>query len=98
MGDEKDELLAEGEDGGGEVKSFLEHLEDLRWTLIKSLTALVLAMIVCLVAGDRVASILERPLILANKNLPETSQVKLQFFDPAAPFIASLHFAFFGGI
>jgi sec-independent protein translocase protein TatC len=105
MGDEKDpvqevvqDVVQEEEDGGGEVKSFLEHLEDLRWTLIKSLTALVLAMIVCLVAGDKVFVILERPLTLANANLPPESRITLTFLDPAAPFMASLHFAFFGGI
>jgi sec-independent protein translocase protein TatC len=98
MADEKDELLSEEADGGGEVKSFLEHLEDLRWTLIKSLTALVLAMIVCLVAGDKVFWILSRPLTKANAHLPPESKVKLSFLDPAAPFLAALHFAFFGGI
>jgi sec-independent protein translocase protein TatC len=97
MADEP-EQLPEEEDGGGEVKSFLEHLEDLRWTLIKSLTALVLAMIVCLVAGNTVAWILERPLHLANASLPPESRIKLSFLDPAAPFMASLHFAFFGGV
>jgi sec-independent protein translocase protein TatC len=97
MGDEND-LPLEEEDGGGEVKSFLEHLEDLRWTLIKSLTALMLAMIVCLVAGDKVFWILQRPLALANAHLPPESRIKLTFLDPAAPFLASLHLAFFGGI
>lgn len=98
MGDENEELRAEEEDGGGEVKSFLEHLEDLRWTLIKSLTALMLAMIVCLVAGNRVAAILTRPLDQANKLLAKDAQVQLSYLDPAAPFLSSLHFAFFGGM
>jgi hypothetical protein len=39
----------EQEDEGGPVKSFLEHLEDLRWVLIKSLAALSVAFVVCLV-------------------------------------------------
>src|SRR5579862_6222197 len=98
MGDDNPELLPEEEDGGGEVKSFLEHLEDLRWTLIKSLTALMLGMIVCLVAGSTVASILEWPLTRANNLLPEKERIVLSFLDPAAPFLASLHFGFFGGI
>jgi sec-independent protein translocase protein TatC len=98
MADEPDELLAEEEDGGGEVKSFLEHLEDLRWTLIKSLTALTLGMLICLVAGSYVAAILVRPLHKANELLPKESQIQLSFLDPAAPFMAALHFAFFGGI
>jgi sec-independent protein translocase protein TatC len=99
MGEPHDpELLSEEEDGGGEVKSFLEHLEDLRWTLIKSLTALVLGMMICLVAGSTVAWILERPLTIANEMLAKENRIKLMFLDPAAPFMASLHFAFFGGI
>src|SRR6266511_138420 len=50
------------EDGGGPVKTFLEHLEDLRWMLIKSGTALLIGMIVCLYATDKVVSILKWPL------------------------------------
>ena len=50
------------EDGGGPVKTFLEHLEDLRWMLIKSGSALLVGMIVCLYATDKVVSILKWPL------------------------------------
>ena len=37
-------------DEGGPVKSFLDHLEDLRWVLIKSLAALGIGMLICLIA------------------------------------------------
>src|SRR5258706_13943495 len=47
---------------GGPVKSFLEHLEDLRWMLIKSLSALGVAFLVCLLAGNYFVAILKRPL------------------------------------
>jgi len=47
---------------GGPVKTFLEHLEDLRWVLIKSLVALGVGMLICLIGGDRVVDILKRPL------------------------------------
>ncbi|PYK57511.1 MAG: hypothetical protein DME21_17080, partial [Verrucomicrobia bacterium] len=50
------------EDGGGPVKTFLEHLEDLRWMLIKSGAALLVGMIVCLYATHQVVTILKRPL------------------------------------
>src|SRR5436190_18507105 len=50
------------EDGGGPVKTFLEHLEDLRWMLIKSGAALLIGMIICLYATDKVVSILKWPL------------------------------------
>lgn len=50
------------EEGGGPVKSFLEHLEDLRWLLVKSGAALLVGMIVCLYATDVIVNILKRPL------------------------------------
>ena len=150
------------EDGGGPVKTFLEHLEDLRWMLIKSGAALLIGMIVCLYATDKVVSILKWPLKRAaliqighrqkvvvrfrdnvlfsfepstnrigpldlgtnrfviveiepvevgtnifleprvDKNPPPdalaASATDLMYIDPAAPFISSLHLAFFGGI
>ncbi|HUA64435.1 MAG TPA: twin-arginine translocase subunit TatC [Alphaproteobacteria bacterium] len=50
----------EGE--GGPVKSFLEHLEDFRWVLIKSLIALGLAMLICLMGANHVVGILKWPM------------------------------------
>ncbi|MBK9139542.1 MAG: twin-arginine translocase subunit TatC [Verrucomicrobia bacterium] len=53
----------EEEEGfGGPVKTFLEHLEDLRWTLVKSVSAILLAMLVCLVAGNQLVKLLSWPL------------------------------------
>src|SRR5215475_12131499 len=50
------------EDEGGPVKSFLDHLEDLRWVLIKSAVTLAVAMFVCLVAAPYVMAIIKCPL------------------------------------
>jgi sec-independent protein translocase protein TatC len=50
------------EEEGGPVKSFLEHLEDLRWVLIKSGVAAGVAMLACLLAGNYVIRVLEWPL------------------------------------
>ena len=150
------------EDGGGPVKTFLEHLEDLRWMLIKSGSALLVGMIVCLYATDKVVSILKWPLeraaliqvghkqkvlvklgeedvfsfqpatnhlgpldlgtnplvILQIEPVEEGTNIhfvahvekdpppgerarnatELVYFDPAAPFMSSLHLAFFAGI
>jgi sec-independent protein translocase protein TatC len=52
----------EEEEEGGPVKSFLEHLEDLRWVLIKSLAAAGVAMLACLLGGDLVVKVLVWPL------------------------------------
>ncbi len=50
---------------GGPVKSFLEHLEDLRWVLIKSVATVGVAMIVCFFGGNYVFKVLKLPLIKA---------------------------------
>src|SRR5206468_9329134 len=50
------------EDGGGPVKTFLEHLEDLRWLLIKSGAALLVCLIVCLYGVPQITWVLQRPL------------------------------------
>jgi sec-independent protein translocase protein TatC len=60
---------------GGPVKTFLEHLEDLRWVLIKSLVAVGIGMLVCLIAGDHVVKILKWPLSHATVRYPGTNQV-----------------------
>ncbi len=65
----------EEEEEGGPVKSFLEHLEDLRWVLIKSATALGVAILICLIAGNHVVQILKRPLAKARIAYPGTNQV-----------------------
>ncbi|HEY1787517.1 MAG TPA: twin-arginine translocase subunit TatC [Verrucomicrobiae bacterium] len=46
---------------GGPVKSFLEHLEDFRWVLIKSLVSLGVAMLICLMGANYVVAILKWP-------------------------------------
>ena len=150
------------EEEGGPVKTFLEHLEDLRWMLVKTGSALLVGMIVCLYATHFIVWILKRPLQQAalikvghtqralvrfdtstlftlelstnrigpldlgtnrlviiqaepvesgtnisvsfrvDKNPPEeavrASATDLVYFDPAAPFMSSLHLAFYGGI
>ena len=53
------------EEEGGPVKSFLEHLEDLRWVLIKSLATIGVAMVVCFFGGNYVFKFLKMPLLKA---------------------------------
>ena len=59
-GDNEPERPDEAE--GGPVKTFLEHLEDFRWVLIKSLVALFLGMLICLFAANHVVQIIKWPL------------------------------------
>jgi sec-independent protein translocase protein TatC len=53
------------EEEGGPIKSFLEHLEDLRWVLIKIAVAAGVAMLGCLLGGNYVIRVLEWPLTRA---------------------------------
>ncbi|HVF71639.1 MAG TPA: twin-arginine translocase subunit TatC [Chthoniobacterales bacterium] len=43
-------------------KPFLEHLEDLRWTIVKMAITLVVAMIVCFAFRSTLVHIMQRPL------------------------------------
>lgn len=63
------------EEGGGPVKPFLDHLEDLRWTLIRCAVSIVLGMTVCMVAGDKVIALLTWPLRQAQSSVASTNQV-----------------------
>jgi sec-independent protein translocase protein TatC len=69
MSDEPENLPAPVEvaevyedEGGGPIKSFLEHLEDLRWTLIRCSIAIALGIITCLSAGNFIIHLLTIPL------------------------------------
>ncbi len=64
----------EEEEGGGPVKPFLDHLEDLRWTLIKVVVSILMGMLVCLVAGNRLVAFLTWPLNHAQRMLPAAQQ------------------------
>lgn len=55
------------EEEGGPVKSFLDHLEDLRWVLIKCVVGVAILMLVCLIAAQQVLAIITWPLKRADK-------------------------------
>ena len=59
------------EAGGGPVKTFLEHLEDLRWTLIKCVSVVLISMLFCLVASNFLVSFLTWPLKHGDQNRAE---------------------------
>ena len=65
---------------GGPVKTFLEHLEDFRWVLIKSCVALAVAMLLCLVAGNDVVQVIKWPLTRAKISYPGTNQIAVVSF------------------
>src|SRR5271170_2308725 len=65
---------------GGPVKSFLEHLEDFRWVLIKSSVTLFLAMLICLLAGNHLMGVIKWPMTRAKISWPGTNQVAVVNF------------------
>jgi len=71
---EEEPLEAVEEEEGGPVKSFLEHLEDLRWVLIKSIAAGGVAMLACFFAGNYLVKVLEWPLKRAPIDKPGKEQ------------------------
>lgn len=74
-------------------KPFLEHLEDLRITLIKMGVVLVSATVLCFIFRRPVLEILYRPLIWAG----ETPEKFLKVLGVVDPFMLALQVAFFAG-
>jgi sec-independent protein translocase protein TatC len=63
------------EDEGGPVKTFLEHLEDFRWLLVKCAVAVAVAMLICLIGANYVIGIIKWPLMQARVSWPGTNQI-----------------------
>lgn len=93
MADEPLEALSDPEEEeGGPVKSFLEHLEDLRWVLIKVIAAVLIGMTICMVASPYVVEFLEWPMKQAG--IP----INLEIISPIGGFMMSMKMAFWGGL
>lgn len=60
---------------GGPVKNFLEHLEDFRWVLVKSATAVGVAMILCLIGANYVIEVIKWPISRAPVSYPGTNYI-----------------------
>ena len=79
---------------GDVVKPFLEHMEDMRWTIIKVVVVQVIAMIVAFYYRQDMMRLLQEPLAVVDPLLPQ----KLITTGIADSFIISLELAFFTGI
>ena len=85
----RDEQLA----GDGDiVKPFLDHLEDLRWTLVRMISVLSVAMILAFVFRTTITAVLARPLDIA------VPGAKLIFIDPVESVTLSFTLAFYTGL
>ncbi|HEX8296746.1 MAG TPA: twin-arginine translocase subunit TatC [Chthoniobacteraceae bacterium] len=79
---------------GDVVKPFLDHLEDLRWTLIKMVVVLLAAMIFAFTFHRDLVELLEKPLHALGPNASKTLMVT----GVTDPFMISLSLSFYGGI
>lgn len=86
--------LAETASGEGEVKPFLEHLEDLRRTLIRCLLTLGLAVLACLPLAPRLLAVLTVPLAKAGA---EPARF-LRSLEVVGAFSVTLRVAFWSGL
>jgi sec-independent protein translocase protein TatC len=77
---------------GDVVKPFLDHLEDLRWTLVKMAGSLVAAMALSFLFVRDISEIVRRPLEVLQGNEP---LITLGVTDA---FMISLQLAFYSGI
>jgi sec-independent protein translocase protein TatC len=80
--------------------SFLEHLEELRWRIIKTLAGIILGMIVCWIFIDWIMDdVLLRPVIHVNSNLgPHQPPLHLQNLKPFGQLFLYMQVAIIGGI
>jgi sec-independent protein translocase protein TatC len=85
----RDEQL---QDDGDVVKPFLDHLEDLRWTLMKMIGTLGATMLVAFAFRKQITAILGRPL---HEAVPDA---KIQIIDPIGPISLSFSLSFYAGI
>ena len=80
MADDYESERPDAHEEGGPVKSFLEHLEDFRWVLVKSSVTLAVAMLLCLVAGNYAVGVLKWPLTQAKVRYSNTNQIAIVNF------------------
>jgi sec-independent protein translocase protein TatC len=76
------------------VKPFLDHLEDLRWTLVKVIATLGLAMVLSFGFRFQLMQVIESPL----HRVSGTDIVYLRALGPADSMTVSLSLAFYAGI
>lgn len=76
------------------VKPFLDHLEDLRWMLVKIVAVLGTAVVLCFAFRFQLAAVVERPLHNLNANIP----IDLQALGPVDSMTISMNLALYAGI
>jgi sec-independent protein translocase protein TatC len=80
------------EEEGGPVKTFLEHLEDLRWVLIRSGSSLLVAMMACMGGAGYLVGFLKWPLLISGV------KINLELMGPMSGLSITMKIALYGGI
>ena len=88
------EKLFEFRNRGDTPKPFLEHIEDLRFTIVKIGASLVAGMLVCFAFREKIAAFVQHPLA----QLDPARAANLQSLGVADSFTISLELSFYGGI
>src|SRR5260370_17523655 len=73
-------------------KPFLEHLEELRWTIVKMAITLILAMIICFAFRGTLVRVMQAPLHEIDQNLGV-----LRALGITDSIVISFHLAFYPG-
>lgn len=75
---------------GKDAKTFLEHLEDLRGVLIKSLLAVAVSAAVCFFFIAKIIDFFKRPLFAAIKTSGDMGPAILRSLNPSEVFVISI--------
>jgi sec-independent protein translocase protein TatC len=93
-------ILGEGEkDATEQEMSFLDHLEELRWRLIRVMLGIMIGAIVCgLIIDWLMTDVLLRPVLEINRNLrPDQRPINLQNLKPFGQVFLYMQVAIIGG-
>jgi len=77
---------------------FLDHLEELRWRLIKSILAVIISAAVVYYFSDTILGIMLRPYNQAVSTLTNGESKKLIFLTPTGGFMIHLKLSIFAGL
>jgi sec-independent protein translocase protein TatC len=83
-----------------EEMSFLDHLEELRWRIVKAISGILVGAILCWIFIDEIINgALLRPIIVLNATLgPGRQPIKLQNLQPFGQVFLYMEVAFVGGL
>ena len=84
-------------DADATAMSFLEHLEEFRWTVARSLIAFVLGVVVVVVLLPKISGFLQMPLVHAYGSVEAVEQ-KLITYKPMGVFSVFVQIALLGGL